>query len=88
MLCVKWATHLPMYQIVNTVCIKRDLDCALSNALQWLGTSEVILKLEQRSTKQAWEVTTVYWEIFVILNTIPGNCCSNSRSGISHLYHI
>ena len=42
------------------------LDRALSNALQWLGTSEVKLKLEQRSTDQVWKVTTVYWEIFAV----------------------
>ena len=68
MLRVKWAMHLPMYQIVHTACVKRDLNCALSYALQWLGTSEVILKLEQSSTNQVWEVTTVYWKIFTVVS--------------------
>ena len=35
--------------VLNIAYIMRALDCALSNALLWLGTPEVILKLEQRS---------------------------------------
>ena len=31
------------------VSVSTDLDCALSYALQWLGTPNLILKLEQRS---------------------------------------
>jgi len=37
----------PCIIVANIVCITRDLDHALSNALQWLGTPKMILKLEQ-----------------------------------------
>ena len=39
----------PCIIVVTIVCVMRDLDHALSNALQWLGTPEVIIKSELRS---------------------------------------